>query len=48
MFTSLVIHVERGQGLVAALPPSLLLLGADSDGIVCLSIPALSVTWSGD
>lgn len=40
MFTSVVIHVERGQNLVAALPPSLLLSGADRDGIVCLSVHA--------
>lgn len=34
MFTSPVTHVERGQNLVAALPPSRLLSGADRDGIV--------------
>lgn len=34
MFTCLVTHVERGQKLVAALPPSPLLSGADRDGIV--------------
>ncbi len=48
MFTSLVIHVVRGQKLAAALPPSLLLSGADRDAIVCLSTPALSLTGPGD
>lgn len=48
VFTSLVIHVEGGQNLFAALPPSLLLSGADRDGIVSLHIPALSVTEPGD
>lgn len=34
VFTSLVTHVERGQNLVAALPPSPLLSRADRDGII--------------
>lgn len=48
LFTSLVIHVEGGQNLFAALPPSLLRSGADRGGIVSLHIPALSVTEPGD
>lgn len=48
MFTSLVIHVERGQNLVAVSPPSLLLAAADRDAIVRLSVPASSATGPGD